>query len=81
MKAFPIYTFVTVFCCVALLLSCNDVDYLNVEQSFINARISESQLKDESSFVSVEEAKNIANLFFINRHLLILYQEMMVIKK
>lgn len=64
MKAFPIYTFVTVFCCVALLLSCNDVDYLNVEQSFINARISESQLKDESSFVSVEEAKNIANLFF-----------------
>lgn len=64
MKAFPIYTFVTVFCCVALLLSCNDVDYLNVEQSFINTRISESQLKDESSFVSVEEAKDIANLFF-----------------
>ena len=67
MKAFYSMKVVFLLCFTALFFSCNDSDYLNVEQEFIDSQEVSNKLEDESSFVSLSKAMEVADVFFNGR--------------
>lgn len=67
MKAFYSVKVVFLLCFTALFFSCNDSEYLNVEQEFLDSQEVSNQREDESSFVPLSKAIEVADAFLNGR--------------